>query len=174
MFGLNNFTTAGIYFLQIAGELVALFIGITFLVGFDPQAIRPSRKRYSVSNTVPPKGVGNVIGTGFGALTPFCSCIHYSHPGGTSQYGGCLSVFVISFLLASPLMNLYRRASTHSAGMEDYGGVYYLYFYCRNAGGSGIRAAGLCQFGKSGDRGEGVIWMGWLLTHRRERVLGKT
>jgi uncharacterized protein len=102
MFGLNNFATAGIYFLQIAGELIALFIGITFLVGIIQEYVPQDKIQRFLTKA--PKGVGNVIGAGFGALTPFCSCstipILVGLLNTAVPFGIC-----ISFLLVSPLLN---------------------------------------------------------------------
>jgi len=33
MFGLNNFITAGKFFLAIAGELVLIFVVVSFIIG---------------------------------------------------------------------------------------------------------------------------------------------
>jgi uncharacterized membrane protein YraQ (UPF0718 family) len=102
MFGLNNFTTAGIYFLQIAGELVALFIGVTFLVGLIQEYVPQDKIQRFLTKA--PKGVGNVIGAGFGALTPFCSCSTIPILVGLLNTGVPFGIS-ISFLLASPLLN---------------------------------------------------------------------
>jgi uncharacterized protein len=102
MFGLNNFTTAGIYFLQIAGELVALFIGITFLVGLIQEYVPQEKIQRFLTRA--PKGVGNVIGAGFGSLTPFCSCSTIPILVGLLNTGVPFGI-CISFLLASPLLN---------------------------------------------------------------------
>ena len=69
MFGLNNFTTAGMFFLQIAGELVALFIGVTFLVGLIQEYVPQDKIQRFLTKA--PMGVGNIIGAGFGALLLF-------------------------------------------------------------------------------------------------------
>jgi uncharacterized protein len=102
MFGLNNFATAGIYFLQIAGELIALFIGITFLVGLIEEYVPQDKIQRFLTRA--PKGVGELIGAGFGALTPFCSCstipILVGLLNTSVPFGICMS-----FLLASPLLN---------------------------------------------------------------------
>jgi uncharacterized membrane protein YraQ (UPF0718 family) len=99
---LNDFTTAGIYFLQIAGELVALFIGITFLVGVIQEYVPQDKIQRFLTRA--PKGVGNVIGAGFGALTPFCSCSTIPILVGLLNTGVPFGI-CISFLLASPLLN---------------------------------------------------------------------
>jgi uncharacterized protein len=102
MFGLNNFTTAGIYFLQIAGELIALFIGVTFLVGLIQEYVPQDKIQRFLTKA--PQGVGNVIGAGFGALTPFCSCSTIPILVGLLNTGVPFGI-CISFLLASPLLN---------------------------------------------------------------------
>jgi uncharacterized membrane protein YraQ (UPF0718 family) len=102
MFGLNNFATAGIYFLQIAGELIVLFIGITFLVGLIQEYVPQDKIQRFLTRA--PKGVGEVIGAGFGALTPFCSCSTIPILVGLINTGVPFSINM-SFLLASPLLN---------------------------------------------------------------------
>jgi len=102
MFGLNNFATAGIYFLQIAGELIVLFIGITFLVGLIQEYVPQDKIQRFLTRA--PKGVGNVIGAGFGALTPFCSCSTIPILVGLLNTGVPFGI-CMSFLLASPLLN---------------------------------------------------------------------
>lgn len=41
MFELNNLAESGSFFLVIAGELVLLFVGVTFLVGLPQEFIPP-------------------------------------------------------------------------------------------------------------------------------------
>lgn len=102
MFWLNNFATAGIYFLQIAGELIALFIGITFLVGLIQEYVPQAKIQRFLTKA--PKLVGNVIGAGFGALTPFCSCSTIPILVGLLNTGVTFGI-CMSFLLASPMLN---------------------------------------------------------------------
>ncbi len=99
---LNDFTTAGLYFLQIAGELIALFIGVTFLVGLIQEYVPQDKIQHFLTRA--PKGVGNIIGAGFGALTPFCSCSTIPILVGLLNTGVPFGI-CISFLLASPLLN---------------------------------------------------------------------
>ncbi len=102
MAGLNDLGTAGVYFVQITAELVALFVGVTFLVGLIQEYVPQQRIQSFLTRA--PRGVGNVIGAGFGALTPFCSCstipILVGLLNAGVPFGNC-----ISFLLASPLLN---------------------------------------------------------------------
>ena len=94
--------TAGQFFVVIAGELILLFVGITFLVGLLQAYIPEERIRSVLAGK--PQGVGNVIGAGFGALTPFCSCSTIPILLGLLEVGIPFGV-CISFLLASPLLN---------------------------------------------------------------------
>lgn len=98
----SNLTTAGEFFVVIAGELVLLFVGITFLVGLLQAYIPEERIRGVLAGRR--QGVGNVIGAGFGALTPFCSCSTIPILLGLLDIGVPFGV-CMSFLLASPLLN---------------------------------------------------------------------
>ena len=98
----SNLTTAGEFFVVIAGELVLLFVVITFLVGLLQAYIPEERIRGVLAGRR--QGVGNVIGAGFGALTPFCSCSTIPILLGLLDIGVPFGV-CMSFLLASPLLN---------------------------------------------------------------------
>jgi uncharacterized membrane protein YraQ (UPF0718 family) len=102
MFGLNNLAEAGRFFLVIAGELVLLFIGVTFLVGLLQEFIPPETIQRILTRQK--KFVGNIIGAGLGALTPFCSSstipILVGLLNGGAPFGASMS-----FLIASPLLN---------------------------------------------------------------------
>lgn len=89
-------------FLILFFELLALFIVISFIVSLIQQVVSEEKIR-SVLNH-PNKAVNYVLGTLFGAITPFCSCstipilaglLNSKAPFGPSM----------SFLIASPLMN---------------------------------------------------------------------
>lgn len=99
---LNNLATAGQYFLVILAELILLFIGISFLVGLIQQFV-PDEKIRAVLGK-PKRGLGNILGAAFGALTPFCSCstvpILVGLLNSGVPFGSCMS-----FLLASPVLN---------------------------------------------------------------------
>jgi len=97
-----NLITAGEFFVVIAGELILLFVGITFLVGLLHAYVPEERIRSVLTGKRP--GVGNVIGAGFGALTPFCSCSTIPILLGLLDAGVPFGV-CMSFLLASPLLN---------------------------------------------------------------------
>jgi uncharacterized membrane protein YraQ (UPF0718 family) len=94
--------TAGQFFVVIAGELILLFVGITFLVGLLQAYIPEERIRSVLAGKR--QGVGNVIGATFGALTPFCSCSTIPILLGLLEVGIPFGV-CMSFLLASPLLN---------------------------------------------------------------------
>jgi len=50
MFGLNNFVVAGKFFLVIAGELVLIFVAVSFIIGLLMEYLTPSRVRDYLSN----------------------------------------------------------------------------------------------------------------------------
>ena len=99
---LATLATAGQFFVVIAGELILLFVGITFLVGLLQAYIPEERIRSVLAGRR--QGVGNVIGATFGALTPFCSCSTIPILLGLLEVGIPFGV-CMSFLLASPLLN---------------------------------------------------------------------
>ena len=99
---LATLITAGQFFVVIAGELILLFVGITFLVGLLQAYIPEERIRSVLAGKR--QGVGNVIGATFGALTPFCSCSTIPILLGLLEVGIPFGV-CMSFLLASPLLN---------------------------------------------------------------------
>ncbi|WP_292366861.1 MULTISPECIES: permease [unclassified Methanoculleus] len=98
----SNLITAGEFFVVIAGELVLLFVGITFLVGLLQAYIPEERIRSVLAGRR--QGAGNVLSAGFGALTPFCSCSTIPILLGLLDIGIPFGV-CMSFLLASPLLN---------------------------------------------------------------------
>ena len=51
MFEINNLVTAGNFFLIIAGELVLIFVAVSFLVGILMEYLPPSRIRDFVPST---------------------------------------------------------------------------------------------------------------------------
>lgn len=89
------------YFVTITIELVVLFILISAIIDLILQYIPEEKIRKKLSG----KGIiGNIVGAGFGALTPFCACstipmtvgfINAKVPFGSAM----------SFLIASPLLN---------------------------------------------------------------------
>ncbi|MDD5205233.1 MAG: permease [Desulfobacterales bacterium] len=102
MFALNNFVTAGKFFLIIAGELVVIFIAVSFIVGLLMEYLPPSRIRDFLSNRM--TWVQYVLGAGLGAATPFCSCSTVPITAGLLK-GGVPFGPTMSFLFASPVLN---------------------------------------------------------------------
>ncbi len=102
MFTLNNLTEAGKFFLVISGELLLLFIGVTFLVGLLQEFIPPETIQSVLTRQK--KITGNIIGAALGAVTPFCSCSTIPILVGLLN-GGAPFGAAMSFLIASPLLN---------------------------------------------------------------------
>ena len=50
MFEVNNFVTAGQFFLVIAGELILIFVAVSFLIGLLTEYLPPSRIRDYLSD----------------------------------------------------------------------------------------------------------------------------
>ncbi|MFD1848963.1 MULTISPECIES: permease [Bacillaceae] len=89
-------------FFMLFFELLALFIVVSFIVSLIQQVISEEKIKKILSR--PNKAVNYLLGTLFGAITPFCSCstipilaglLNSKVPFGPSM----------SFLIASPLMN---------------------------------------------------------------------
>ena len=99
---LNEINDVIRFFLVIAGELLVLFVGISFLVSLLQQLISVETIHRVLGRVG--KGWGNVIGAFFGALTPFCSCSTIPVLVGLIN-GGISFGTSMAFLLASPLLN---------------------------------------------------------------------
>lgn len=89
------------YFIIITIELLVLFIGITAIVEFIMMHISVDKMQKYLSG----KGLwGNILGAGFGAITPFCACSTIPMTVGLLNakvpFGATMS-----FLIASPLLN---------------------------------------------------------------------
>ncbi len=102
MFQLNNFVTAGKFFLIIAGELVLIFVAVSFLVGILMEYLPPSRIRDFLANKL--TLVQYFLGAGLGAATPFCSCSTVPITAGLLK-GGVPFGPTMAFLFASPVLN---------------------------------------------------------------------
>jgi uncharacterized protein len=102
MFEINNFVTAGKFFLIIAGELILIFMAVSFLVGILMEYLPPSRIRYFLSNRL--TWVQYLLGSGLGAVTPFCSCSTVPITAGLLK-GGVPFGPIMAFLFASPVLN---------------------------------------------------------------------
>ena len=102
MFGMNNVVTAGRFFLVIAGELVLIFVAVSFLIGLLTEYLPPSRIRDFLSNKL--TGVQYIFGAVLGALTPFCPCSTVPITAGLLK-GGVPFGPVMAFLFSSPVLN---------------------------------------------------------------------
>ena len=102
MFGLNNFITAGKFFLIIAGELVLIFVAVSFIIGLLMEYLPPSRVRDFLSNKF--TWVQYLLGAGLGAITPFCSCSTVPITAGLLK-GGVPFGPTMAFLFSSPVLN---------------------------------------------------------------------
>lgn len=89
------------FFVVITFELVVLFIGISFLVGLMLEYVPPEKIRKAMGGE---GWLGNIVGAGFGAITPFCSCSTIPLTLGFLEAGAPFGA-TMSFLLSSPLMN---------------------------------------------------------------------
>jgi len=102
MFGLNNFITAGKFFLVIAGELILIFVVVSFIIGLLLEYLPPTRVRDFLSNKF--TWVQYLLGAGLGALTPFCSCSTVPITAGLLK-GGVPFGPTMAFLFSSPVLN---------------------------------------------------------------------
>lgn len=102
MSGINNFITAGKFFLVISGELILIFIAVSFIIGLLMEYLPPSRVRDYLSNKY--TWVQYFLGAGLGALTPFCSCSTVPITAGLLK-GGVPFGPTMAFLFSSPVLN---------------------------------------------------------------------
>jgi len=102
MFEINNFVIAGRFFAIIAGELVLIFVAVSFIVGILMEYLPPSRIRAFLSNRL--TWVQYLLGSGLGAVTPFCSCSTVPITAGLLK-GGVPFGPTMAFLFSSPVLN---------------------------------------------------------------------
>ncbi len=102
MFEINNFFIAAKFFLVIAGELILIFVAVSFLVGILMEYLPPSRIRDFLSNKF--TWVQYFLGSGLGAVTPFCSCSTVPITAGLLK-GGVPFGPTMAFLFSSPVLN---------------------------------------------------------------------
>jgi uncharacterized membrane protein YraQ (UPF0718 family) len=102
MFELNNFVTGGRFFIIIAGELVLIFVAVSFIVGILMEYLPPTRIRGFLSNRL--TWVQYLLGSGLGAVTPFCSCSTVPITAGLLK-GGVPFGPTMAFLFSSPVLN---------------------------------------------------------------------
>src|SRR5699024_12843259 len=92
-------------FLMLFGELLALFIVVSFIVRFIQQVVSEEKIKRFLNR--PNKAVNYILGTFFGAVTPLCSCSTIPILAGLLNskvpFGPSLSFFITSPLL-TPLL----------------------------------------------------------------------
>ena len=98
----DNLATAMSFFIEIAVELIVLFIGITFLVGLIQEYVPDETIKRALGGRH--RILGSFLGAGFGALTPFCSCSTMPLLLGMLN-AGVPFASAMAFLFASPLLN---------------------------------------------------------------------
>ncbi|MDI9644510.1 MAG: permease [Candidatus Verstraetearchaeota archaeon] len=92
---------AGYWFAYISLELSVLFLGVSFLIGLITAYIPPNKVEHILSKYG--KGLfGNVLGSVFGGVLPFCSCSTIPALIGLINIGIPFRI-AMSFLIASPL-----------------------------------------------------------------------
>lgn len=99
---MNDLEVAFFFFVYIMIELTILFLAITFMVGIIREYVPPDKIRNALTRKR--QGMGNIIGAGFGAVTPFCSCSTIPILMGMVDSGVPFGI-CMSFLIASPLLN---------------------------------------------------------------------
>ncbi|MDD4623273.1 MAG: permease, partial [Kiritimatiellae bacterium] len=72
MFEINNFVTAGKFFLIIAGELIGIFVAVAFIIGLLLEYLPPARIKRLLTGRM--LGMQYFLGALLGSVTPFCSC----------------------------------------------------------------------------------------------------
>lgn len=98
----DNLIVATRFFIEIAVELTVLFIGITFLVGLIQEYVPDETIKKALGGRN--KVVGSILGAGFGAITPFCSCSTIPLLLGMLKAGVPFAA-AMAFLFSSPLLN---------------------------------------------------------------------
>lgn len=102
MLEMNNFAVAGKFFLIIVGELIVIFIAVSFLIGLLTEYLPPSRIKEFLSNKF--TWLQYLLGAGLGAATPFCSCSTVPITAGLLK-GGVPFGPTMAFLFSSPVLN---------------------------------------------------------------------
>lgn len=102
MIGLNNLLTAVKFFLVIAGELILIFVVVSFIIGLLMEYLPPTRVRDYLANKF--TWAQYFLGAALGALTPFCSCSTVPITAGLLK-GGVPFGPTMAFLFSSPVLN---------------------------------------------------------------------
>ena len=102
MFTAENVAQAMRTFAQLMAELVALFVGISFVVALLQVYVSPGKIQRLLSR--PGRWLNAALGAALGAATPFCSCSTIPVLVGLLKSGAPFCG-AVSFLLASPILN---------------------------------------------------------------------
>lgn len=86
----------------IAGELVLIFVVVSFIIGLLMEYLPPTRVRDFLSDKL--TWLQYFLGAGLGALTPFCSCSTVPITAGLLK-GGVPFGPIMAFLFSSPVLN---------------------------------------------------------------------
>ncbi|PHM22773.1 permease [Xenorhabdus budapestensis] len=98
---LNTFTETMKFFAIISGELIVLFLIVSFIVAMMQEYVPAS----TVQRLLTGRGLrGNIVGAGLGAVTPFCSCSTIPVTVGLLNAGAPFGA-TMSFLISSPILN---------------------------------------------------------------------
>ena len=89
-------------FAKLFGELLILFVGISFFVALMQVYVSPARVKKLL--TAENKIVSGILGASLGIVTPFCSCSTIPVLSGLIRSGAPFCG-VVSFLLTSPVLN---------------------------------------------------------------------
>jgi uncharacterized membrane protein YraQ (UPF0718 family) len=92
------------FFIYDSVKIIFLLFAMIFVMAFIRTYI--SRKRITNALSCKRYGLGNIAASGFGAITPFCSCSSIPIFVGFLEAGVPLGVS-LSFLITSPLVNEY-------------------------------------------------------------------
>ncbi|MCL1094051.1 permease [Shewanella kaireitica] len=104
-FGLSNQTQLGQavhFFVEDTSKIFALLIIMIYAIGWLRASLNIERVRGYLAGK--PKLVGYSLGSGFGAITPFCSCSSIPVFLGFTSAGIPVGI-TMAFLLTSPLIN---------------------------------------------------------------------
>lgn len=102
MFEREVFMHVATEFVKLFGELLILFVGISFTVALLQVYISPARIKSLL--TADRKIVSGILGASLGSVTPFCSCSTIPVLTGLIKSGAPFCG-VVSFLLTSPILN---------------------------------------------------------------------
>ena len=89
-------------FAKLFGELLILFVGISFIVALLQVYVSPARIKNLLTSDK--KIVSGILGASLGTVTPFCSCSTIPVLSGLIRSGAPFCG-VVSFLLTSPVLN---------------------------------------------------------------------